>query len=396
MSLNFIDLFSGCGGLSLGLLQSGWCGNLAIEKTKDAFSTYKTNLINKSLFKYNWIDGIPLKNMTTRDLLDNYSDILTSLKGHIDLIAGGPPCQGFSYAGLRDPKDPRNLLFEEYVEIVEKIEPKLILLENVKGMTSVFNKSMKKSYSDILIDKITNMGYTVFSEIKNASQFGVPQNRMRFIMIAVRNEFLVNNPFNNLEEIRSSFLNRNNIHDNTNIEEAISDMCFPNSRIEDYNNRFKRIIPDDRAHSTYQKLMKKGNPNSLRLPNHKNEIIERFKYIQNKFEKGKPVNREQLVKLGTKKRTIVPLHPKKASRTITTLPDDYIHYCEPRILTVRENARLQSFPDWFEFCGKYTTGGKMRKVECPRYSQVGNAVPPLMSSILGELLYKYLNNERNS
>ena len=105
--------------------------------------------------------------------------------------------------------------------------------------------------------------------------------------------------------------------------------------------------------------------------------------------KGKSVSKYELEKLGTKKRSFTPLHPDLPARTITTLPDDLLHYSEPRILTVRENARLQSFPDWFEFQGKYTTGGKRRKFECPRYTQVGNAVPPLMAEALGHIIQRF-------
>ena len=127
-------------------------------------------------------------------------------------------------------------------------------------------------------------------------------------------------------------------------------------------------------------------PNSLRMANHKAATLDRFKEVLNNYEKGKCISALDLFKMGTKKRSFTPLHPNKISRTITTLPDDLLHYLEPRILTVRENARLQSFPDWFEFKGKYTTGGQLRKVECPRYTQVGNAVPPLMAEALGKIL----------
>ena len=127
-------------------------------------------------------------------------------------------------------------------------------------------------------------------------------------------------------------------------------------------------------------------PNSLRLPRHKKETLDRFEKILTSFDKGKSLTKEQLLGLGTKKQCFTPLHPDMLSRTITTLPDDLLHYSEPRILTVRENARIQSFPDWFEFQGKYTTGGVRRKEECPRYTQVGNAVPPLMAEALGSII----------
>jgi DNA (cytosine-5)-methyltransferase 1 len=143
--------------------------------------------------------------------------------------------------------------------------------------------------------------------------------------------------------------------------------------------------------TSFQKLMREGvakglKPNSLRLAKHKKATIDRFKTILNSSTKGKSLTQSELLELGTKKQCFTPLHPNKLSRTLTTLPDDLLHYSEPRILTVRESARIQSFPDWFEFMGKYTTGGARRKVECPRYTQVGNAVPPLMAEALGKAI----------
>ncbi len=140
-------------------------------------------------------------------------------------------------------------------------------------------------------------------------------------------------------------------------------------------------------------LSKKQAPNSLRLPNHKPETVKKFKDVLKKCPKGITLNHQFRRYFKMKKQCFTPLHPDMVSKTITTLPDDLLHYSEPRILTVRENARLQSFPDWFEFKGKYTTGGERRKHECPRYTQVGNAVPPLMSEAIGNIIQKLVGNE---
>jgi DNA (cytosine-5)-methyltransferase 1 len=101
---------------------------------------------------------------------------------------------------------------------------------------------------------------------------------------------------------------------------------------------------------------------------------------------NKSINDELRKKYNLKKHTVVPLCENSCTPTLTTLPDDYIHYCEPRILTVREYARVQSFPDSYEFKGKYTTGGERRKVDVPRYSQIGNAIPPLFAEQAGIIL----------
>lgn len=102
--------------------------------------------------------------------------------------------------------------------------------------------------------------------------------------------------------------------------------------------------------------------------------------------RGKRIDGERRSEWGIKQRGLTVLDPNGVAPTITNMPDDYLHYCEPRILTVRECARIQSFPDWYEFKSKYTTGGKLRKVEVPRYSQVGNAIPPLFAEQAGEVL----------
>ena len=130
MSRNFIDIFAGCGGLSLGLKKAGWQGIFAIEKTADAFQTLKHNLIDKEVVTpFVWPEWLPCQPMTTSKLIRGYSKQLKKLRGTIDLIAGGPPCQGFSFAGRRNPNDPRNRLTEEYIKIVKLVQPKFLLLE---------------------------------------------------------------------------------------------------------------------------------------------------------------------------------------------------------------------------------------------------------------------------
>jgi DNA (cytosine-5)-methyltransferase 1 len=141
----------------------------------------------------------------------------------------------------------------------------------------------------------------------------------------------------------------------------------------------------------FVKLMRQGvcaAPDSIRLPRHKRDTVRQFNKIMSTCKKGQSLNGDDRKRLGIKKHALTPLDSKLPSSTVTTLPDDMIHYSEPRILTVRENARLQTFPDWFEFTGDYTTGGKQRRRACPRYTQVGNAVPPLFAEAIGRVLRK--------
>ena len=397
----FIDLFAGCGGLSLGLIKAGLQGVFAIEKNTDAFSTLKHNLIDGQKGDYKWPEWLPCEAMTTSDLLKNHVEDLKLLQHEIDLIAGGPPCQGFSFAGRRNPDDPRNKLTEEYIQLVNLVRPKFLLLENVKGFQSAFAHSDKPAYSEIVVDTLKALewgGYEVFSQMVNASIFGVPQPRPRFILIAIRNDLFESDqesPFEKIDNFAAKFrVDRNlNGHEIT-VKEAISDLAIGRKKLVECTDskgfeQIKYLAPNKL--SDFQQLMRRDLPrshipNSLRLARHRAKTKLRFERILKECPKGKSLSKEHRSRLKMKKQCLTPLHPKKISRTITTLPDDLIHYKEPRILTVRENARLQSFPDWFEFKGNYTTGGQRRKFECPRYTQVGNAVPPLMAEALGSLL----------
>lgn len=396
---NFIDLFAGCGGLSLGLITSGWTGLFAIEKTQDAFKTLRHNLIESEVEGFDWPDWLPCKEMTTDDLLKNHLTRIKTLRGKVDLIAGGPPCQGFSFAGRRNPSDPRNKLTEQYIELVSIIRPKYLLLENVKGFKTAFKGTKQPPYSQIVTQTLEGLdwgGYKVSSSMINASEFGVPQPRARFIMLAVRKDLVEENTNNFLEGIdvyAQAFRDSKKLNGHPiTVKEAISDLEINGRKlIESVDTKgFSQInYRQPKKPSPYQKLMREGMssneaPNSLRMAKHRPETSARFREILKSCVKGKSLSKDDRVKFNMKKQCFTPLHPGQISKTITTLPDDLLHYSEPRILTVRENARLQSFPDWFEFKGKYTTGGARRKEECPRYTQVGNAVPPLMAEALGQ------------
>lgn len=398
----YIDLFSGCGGFSLGLGNAGWEGIFAVEKDSMAFDTFKHNLIDGKYNHFNWPDWLPKKSTTIQEILKNYSEQLSSLKGKVDLIAGGPPCQGFSLAGRRNSKDPRNKLSDEYINMVKIISPKYLVLENVRGFNSTFKDSdgnkEKQPYSMVVKARLESLGYKVFTDFVHSEHYGVPQKRTRFIMVGIRNDLLTdeNNPFDLLENLRNNFLEDKKLPVKpVSVKQAISDLEILKSELIYHSGSeksgFKKIDYNPPNYlNKYQKLMRKGlngvKPNSLRIARHRPETIEKFKLIQSLCEPGKGLRDEHKEAIGTKKQVISVLDPKEPSRTLTTLPDDLLHYSEPRILTVRENARIQSFPDDFEFRGKYTTGGHRRTQECPRYTQVGNAVPPLMAEALGTLI----------
>lgn len=406
---NFIDLFAGCGGLSLGLINAGFEGVFAIEKTEDAFMTLRHNLCDKKN-SFNWPQWLPCEHMTTGDLLTKYKSNLEKLSGKVFLIAGGPPCQGFSFAGLRNPKDPRNKLTEEYIEIVSIIKPKVLLLENVKGFKVAFKNATKIPYSEKVRKSLEKKGYKVFMNMLSAAEFGVPQLRNRFIMIAVNEKYISEelktyNDKNILEQILNIAKEQRKknglLKKQTTVGDAISDLELSNkNKIECVDCKgFQQLQYEQPSKlNPYLKIMRKGMkknemPNSLRLAKHKENTLKRYDYILANAKKGCAVSNAIKEKVNFKKHCLSVLSSEKISNTITTIPEDTLHYSESRILTVRETARIQSFPDWYEFQGRYTTGGPRRKSECPRYTQVGNAVPPLMAETLGKFIIELAESE---
>ena len=403
----YIDLFAGCGGLSLGLYNSGlWKGKFAIEKSADAFETLKFNLIDKQNH-FDWPSWFPKENHDINEVIKNYSSQLKSLRGNIDMIAGGPPCQGFSTAGRRDENDTRNKLIISYIKFIRLVQPKVIFFENVKGFTQQFdkNKIRGRVYSEYVKKELKKssptddfIGYDVHGELVDFSKFGVPQKRTRFILVGIRKDIAEKqNPrsfFDSINKEKEAFLVNKNIGLTNTLEDAISDLLRTNETVSPDTKSFNAGLYN-KPNSNYQILLK-GDvsnkiPDSHRFAKHSDDTIEKLEFILKFAEKNKTLSNDLKVKFNLKKRTIIPLSGKTATPTITTLPDDYIHYCEPRIFTVREYARIQSFNDWYEFKGKYTTGGKRRTLEVPRYSQIGNAIPPLFGEQAGLILNKILS-----
>ena len=403
----YIDLFAGCGGLSLGLFNSGyWKGKFAIEKSPDAFETLKHNLIEKENH-FDWPDWFPKENHDINEVIKNHPAELKSLRGEIDMVAGGPPCQGFSTAGRRNEKDNRNKLIISYIKFIRLVQPKVIFFENVKGFTQQFdkNKIRGRVYSEYVqkelrkSSKINDFtGYDVFGKLVDFSEYGVPQKRTRFILIGIRKDIAEkDNPqafFDLINQNKKAFLVKKGIGITNTLEDAISDLLRTNETVSPDTKSFSAGLYNE-SESEYQKLLK-GEvsheiPDSHRFANHSEETVRKFEFILNNAEKNKTLSSEIKEKYNLKKRTIIPLSGKTPTPTITTLPDDFIHYSEPRIFTVREYARIQSFNDWYEFKGKYTTGGKRRTQEVPRYSQIGNAIPPLFGEQAGLTINSILN-----
>jgi DNA (cytosine-5)-methyltransferase 1 len=396
--MNCVDIFSGCGGLTLGLHKAGVEGLFAIEKSPDAFATLKANLIDKQKH-FRWPEWLPQQAHDINHVLTDYREQLTQLRGHVDLLAGGPPCQGFSLAGRRRNSDHRNKLVHSYIAMVDAIQPKFLLFENVKGFSIPFSAGESQElYSALVVTELRDRGYDVAFELVDFSRFGVPQRRTRFILIGVCKEMFdrgvrAKSFFTLLQQKRQQFLADKDLpNEPISVRAAISDLLAKNGLYR--TDEFRQF---DFGHygagkTRYQRLMRgnmaKGRrPDSHRFARHSKTISERFQIaIDEDLSATAYRQRFQLKKSSTKR-----LSPNAPTPTLTTLPDDYIHYCEPRILTVREYARIQSFPDDYVFKGKYTTGGKARVKEVPRYSQIGNAIPPLFGEIAGIVLQEMCN-----
>lgn len=388
-----IDLFAGCGGLSLGLGAAGFKTLFGVEAHSDAFATYEHNLLEKRANKHGWPAWLDKRAWDAQELLTQHQHNLLALRGKVDLIAGGPPCQGFSMNGLRRPDDPRSRLVDVYLHYVETLRPRLVLLENVVGFRSMKHRT-GGTYSEFVARALDELGYDTWSDVLKSADWGVPQRRPRFVLIAALKETLHGiDPMQRMRVGRKAFLDARGLSlKGTGANAAIADLeetSEPDLDAEWGHLGFKALRRSEKPSSSYQELMRAGcpgQPNDTRLPRHSEASIRRMQDILDNCQRGvclRPVDRERL---GIKKRSTTPLDPDAPSPTIGTLPDDFIHYSRPRAMTVREHARLQSFPDWFSFKGPYTTGGYQRKDACPRFTQVGNAVPPLLAEALGEML----------
>ena len=390
-----IDLFAGCGGLSLGLYQAGWHGIFAIEKNPCAFETLKYNLIDGKNH-FDWPKWLPKEPLDIVEVNQLYEKQLKGLRGSIDLVAGGPPCQGFSMAGKRVKDDIRNQLVFAYIDFIEMVRPKLILFENVKGFTYAFGKGDNPnavSYSVIVVDRLNKLGYDVSAQVIDFSEYGVPQRRKRFILVGILNSVKkkAGDFVEKLKENRESFLSERGLNKDTTIMDAIADLLKANGTVPtpDRKNFFSGVYGTETSH--YQEYMRRGFegqiPQSHSFARHSEEKLACYQKLLSEYPaKGKRIDGKAREKWGIKQRGLFVLDGLSMAPTITNMPDDYLHYQEPRIMTVRECARIQSFPDWYEFKSKYTTGGDMRKKEVPRYSQVGNAIPPLFAHQAGLVL----------
>ena len=330
-------------------------------------------------------------------------------KDTVDLVTGGPPCQGFSGIGIRrsysvDKEQlPSNHLFQDMAFFIHKIQPKMFLFENVEGLIrSRWTKSGKKGeiFKDVLDTFVNLKGYEVKSRLVYAKDYGVPQNRPRILIIGIKKALLKNK--NSLSDALEGGFLPQPTNDYPNIEEVLSDLVdrsFKNgSRTDTYlsepKTNWQKLI---RSNQFTGESLKKGDAlNEHKYSNHSEIVRKRFEHmIKN--------NGSIPDSLKTKKfaQRVLPAkwNDKGPNITACSLADDFVHFSQPRSLTVREWARLQTFPDWYLFAGKRTTGGIRRAGnpresifdrELPKYTQIGNAVPVKLAYEIGKHFLSFL------
>ncbi len=399
----FMDVFAGCGGLSLGLKRAGWKGLLAIEKDPNAFETVTANFPSgDGPLSYSWPNEIERRAWDIHELLSQRRQALEGLAGKVDLLAGGPPCQGFSQAGPRRPDDPRNTLFLAYLELVELLHPRFVLIENVQGFASDFKARGSGSVTNFAeaLKRGIERQYDIMPAVIRASDFGVPQMRPRFFLVGALKEMgakgRIEAFFDDLRAVAPVFLSERQLRERPCAKDAIGDLeVGKNGRIPCEESKGFEKIGYKAPRTAYQRAMRDGYngvPSCTRLARHRPHIRERFASIIAACKREKRLSTSLSSKMRShyrlRKTSLRVLDPNAPAPTITSLPDDLLHYSEPRTLTVRENARLQSFPDWFEFKGNYTTGGNRRRNEVPRFTQVANAIPPLLAEQIGLALLR--------
>jgi len=388
-----LDLFSGAGGMAEGFLQAGFDIPFASDRSPQAALTYEYRHREQLGYKLDYFCG-DVQELAEEEKLKKF---LGKEFFNIDVVCGGPPCQGFSMAGKRNPDDLRNQLVRSYISILKQVQPKYFVMENVTGILSA-KFSIYEGYSTnyenelvtkVLLKEFSKIGYKkVLVRTLDASDYGVPQRRKRVIFLGTHDDIDIQ--LKHPEPLKSHKVVA---------KEAISDLenIEIGSKVEKYKiHAESKYQMDSRAGRTPNSKDKKVK--SQKLANHETSkhtslVLERFNLLSPGDDFKKIFNNlteEQQERYQTRKHNCRRMLPNEPSPTVLTLPDDMVHYSKNRILTVRELARLQSFDDSFEFLGKRTTGGVLRKQETPQYTLVGNAVPPLLAKAIALEIKKNL------
>lgn len=355
--LTCLDLFCGCGGLSRGFMDAGFKCVLGVDFDTAALKTFKANHGDAEAMKLD---------LFNHDNIDVITSFLKERKLSLDVLIGGPPCQGFSIAGPRNRNDKRNSLYEAMVKLTQRVQPRAVLLENVPGMLTCNEGIGAKR----IISDFDEIGYTMTPKLLFAPEYGIPQIRRRVFFVGFKKG-------ESVFEFPKPILTKEKF---ITCEDAIGDLPpldgIVGEAVQDY------IMPPQTA---FQKLMRK---NSTKILNHEGTIHE-----------AKTVEWISMVPEGKNHRALPPeiakrfkyhealtrYHSKRPSLTINTGHRSHFHYKWNRIPTVRESARLQTFPDDFIFIG---TKGQ-------QYRQVGNAVPPMLGCVVARAIAVRLKGNKH-
>jgi DNA (cytosine-5)-methyltransferase 1 len=370
-----LDLFSGAGGLSEGLSACGFDIVAASELHPHPALTFAFNHPGTSVFcgDIRALDPALIEDFCRKRLG----------RSRLDLVVGGPPCQGFSTAGTKQQHDPRNILFRQFTKFIVHFRPRLFVLENVPG----FKKMYGGSAYDEARRAFQELGYVCDDVILNAADYGVPQQRKRFVMVGrlprVAMKFNWPAPTHSEPSALMPLFKRDVLPRYVSVAEAISDLEFLHGGHEAHFHGRGPL-------SSFQVARRGGSElvfNHL-ATKHRPRAVAMMRAIA----PGKTISSVP-EELRSAKRTMARLSPHEISNAVLALPDDLIHYSQDRILTVREMARIQGFDDDFVFLGKRTSCNTQRRVDVPQYTQVGNAVPPLLGAAIGQALLEALGTD---
>ena len=343
-----LDLFSGAGGMALGFKNAGFDTIAGVDNDVFCIETFGTNFPEARAFCEDL-------SRPSKELKNFFNEI----RGKVDVIVGGPPCQGFSIAGKRHEKDPRNLLYKHYIKTVKIVMPKYVVIENVPAIRTMSNGQFARA----ITRDLNKLGYLVEVINVNASDYGVPQNRKRTFFIAKMNGEPV------------TFPKPTTISNKVTTKDAIGDLPLVEDYFEDLPINYERPPTN-----SYQKRMRKG---SRKLFNHWSVAhTEKTKGIIALVPDGG--NYKDLPKKFRETRRVNIAWTRMASSlpsfTIDAGHNHHFHYKANRVPTVRECARIQSFPDNFIFLGNKTS----------QFRQVGNAVPPILAECLARQIFRDL------
>lgn len=393
--LTCIDLFAGCGGLSLGLEQAGFHPLLFSELNESAAETYLANRPRNSVADYR--DVYTLTDSALAAHLRAWRNNGTS---EVDLVCGGPPCQGYSGIGHRRTHKvtreeiPSNHLYKEMIRVIRKVKPKIFLFENVRGLLSgrwTPDGPKGEIWEDVRSSFESIRGYSVRWHLVHAKDYGVPQNRPRVLMVGIR-EDLGWKPDASL--VAGGLLPQPAAIAPHPIEvwsDIVDEDYLRKSATERYPRAPQSAFQREIRTTPDGKMLTKGDIlTEHEYSQHSPRIRQKFIHM---LKHGGAIPEHMRTKKFAQRLITPRWGPEGPNITATSLPDDFVHYEQPRSLTVREWARLQTFPDWYQFRGPRTTGGTRRAGapnegnwdrEVPKYTQIGNAVPVRLAKAVGE------------